>query len=286
MTILALDALEGEDDAESGALLAACEAMDGSRIRGLQAHELNFHREMRSYFTAREDGSLVGLASLFSPMEKEAELSACVLPGWRRRGVFRRLRELAIEEVSRFGVERLLAVCDRASASGMAMIKAAALPLSHSEYAMRYEGDFRFPEPPRDFCLRRAREGDLEDMVELNMEAFGDSRSDARSMLAADQASPDREQYLALLDGKPVGIASLGVQDEEISINGLGIARAEQGKGLGSALLQALLSSLRMRDRVIVLDVDSSNERAHALYAKTGFEPLLVTDYFLDSLAR
>ena len=65
-------------------------------------------------------------------------------------------------------------------------------------------------------------------------------------------------------------VAMLGV--EELHLLNLTVAPAHQSKGLGSALLAAVLDHARARALATVwLEVRASNARAQALYARRGF---------------
>jgi ribosomal protein S18 acetylase RimI-like enzyme len=65
------------------------------------------------------------------------------------------------------------------------------------------------------------------------------------------------------------------VDNDRFLVDGICVARALRGRGIGSALIEALAEEGRSRGySAIRLDVVDSNTRARALYERLGFEPL------------
>ncbi|MBL8965667.1 MAG: GNAT family N-acetyltransferase [Spirochaetaceae bacterium] len=277
-----LDLSEAER-AEVEGILADCETADGASSRVQATLSINFHKELRGWFLCREGGRLVGLAQLFGPGEDEAELAAAVAPAARRRGVFSRLLSAALAETRLFGIGRVLATVDRGSAPGEAWAAAKGLPLSHTEYAMRLPEGAPLPEPGAyPLELSPAREADLPGMVGIGVAAFGDSEAAAEAHFRANMEATDREQYVAKgADGAVVGVCAFGLEGADASINGVCVDPALQGRGIGRAVVARAAAALRARGFGVVLEVDSTNERAHRLYLSLGFVAETTFDYFV-----
>jgi ribosomal protein S18 acetylase RimI-like enzyme len=290
--------LSPAQDADLAILMGLCEAEDkASTCLGFNAY-LNYDKSMPSYVLAREEGPrgrLIGAATLFAPMKEEAELSACVLPEFRRRGVYGGLLSEVRGILSGRGVGRLLYVLDRASASGSSMLAGRGFSLHHSEYSMRFRPSEphaanRAPLPAIE--LRRADFSDMDALVAMGASGFGDMPEEARSFITAHLESPDHEQYIALAGTRaakaavPVAMVSLGrASGGETSINGLCVTPGRRGEGFGRAVMTALLDLLIARgEGPIVLDVDSENEVAHRLYLSLGFGETQTVDYYLEEL--
>ena len=70
---------------------------------------------------------------------------------------------------------------------------------------------------------------------------------------------------------------------EGLSIYSVAVEPARQGQGLGRRLMAGLLAILP-RDRALVVEVDSRNRPARALYAAFGFRETRRQDYFVRGL--
>jgi ribosomal-protein-alanine N-acetyltransferase len=86
-----------------------------------------------------------------------------------------------------------------------------------------------------------------------------------------------RHHYLVALDGEDVlGYAGLAVVDSDESwVQNIAVRRAAQHKGIGRALLEALLADAARRGvRKTLLEVAVDNQPAQKLYAAYDFEPV------------
>jgi [ribosomal protein S18]-alanine N-acetyltransferase len=68
-----------------------------------------------------------------------------------------------------------------------------------------------------------------------------------------------------------VGYAGLIAYDDEAHVATLGVAKALQGEGVGSLLLDALLAEADKRSPVVLLEVRADNAAAQRLYERRGF---------------
>jgi GNAT superfamily N-acetyltransferase len=74
-------------------------------------------------------------------------------------------------------------------------------------------------------------------------------------------------------DGRPIGLANLGIRGEEGWVGGMGVVPDERRHGVGELLMRGLHEAGRARGvRKLVLEVIDSNAAAIALYAKLGYE--------------
>jgi ribosomal protein S18 acetylase RimI-like enzyme len=291
---IVLSELSPTQKAEVAILMGLCEGGDGASTCIEFDTYLNYDKSMAPYVLAYEEGErgrLIGAATLFAPMKEEVELSACVLPEFRRRGLYAGLLAQVRELIAGREVRRILYVVDRASTSGTSMLEAQGLSIHHSEYAMRFSGSRPLPGKPV-LELRAATMADMDSLVSLGASGFGDSPDEARSFIAAKLESPDREQLIALAGApgtaSPVAMVSLGRENGgAISITGLCVAPSRRGEGFGRSIMERTLGLLLDRgESPIVLDVDSENEVAHRLYLSLGFKQTQVVDYYLETLAR
>lgn len=108
------------------------------------------------------------------------------------------------------------------------------------------------------------------------------------TQVLADEDLP--HALVAELDGRVVGYvrvrpSSLPSSAHVHRVDGLAVDPAVQGRGAGTALVQAALELARSRGaRKVTLAVLDRNERARRLYARCGFveEGVLRQEYLLD----
>jgi GNAT superfamily N-acetyltransferase len=73
--------------------------------------------------------------------------------------------------------------------------------------------------------------------------------------------------------GRPAGLLVVDRSAERIDVPSIQVLPELQGRGLGSALLGALLEEARASSRPVTLRVLDVNPRARALYERLGFQP-------------
>lgn len=90
--------------------------------------------------------------------------------------------------------------------------------------------------------------------------------------VAARVAQPDRDSDA---DAALVGYAGLAFTASppgaEAEVHTIGVDPAHQGRGIGRALLRALLDVADAAQATVFLEVRTDNAAAHALYASEGF---------------
>ena len=232
-------------------------------------------------FQAWEGGRLVGSLTLFAPLGHTAEVSAFVPTEHRRRGIFSALLAEAETACWYYGAKRLLFVCGGESGDGQAVAAHWGLALDHSEYVLVCKGPR--PEGRKDPALRLAGPRDLEQVAALTGAAFGDTPAEALSLAENTLSDPARQCWGLWEEGRLIAAAGVGPAAEGLSIYSVAVDPARQGQGLGWRLMAGLLAVLP-RDRALVVEVDSGNLPARALYAAFGFRETRRQDYFARGL--
>lgn len=250
-------------------------------IRAVSVLNLGAPTGLPGGFQAWEEGRLVGSLTLSAPLGHTAEVSAFVPTEYRRRGIFSALLREAEAVCRENVVERFLLICDGGSADGQAVAGHWELALDHSEYVLLL-GAPR-PEEPREAALHQVGPEDLERVAALTEAAFGDTPAEAIAMAEATFSDPARQCW-GLWEGADLAaVASVGPAAEGLSIYSVAVDPARQGRGLGRRLMAGLLAVLP-RDRVLVVEVDSKNRPARALYEGFGFKACRRQDYFARGL--
>ena len=114
----------------------------------------------------------------------------------------------------------------------------------------------------------------VEEVVALERALFGETAWSAEAFWS-ELAAPGR-WYVVAQDGDdgPVlgyaGLAATGGDDADVQT--VAVAPAAQGRGLGGALVDALVARASARGATaVLLEVRADNERAQRLYAARGF---------------
>lgn len=262
------------------ALADICKVEDGVLPPLQWNHDLNTNQEMDSWFLAWDNGTLIGVLSIFAPLGKQAEFSGCVHPEYRRRRVFSRLNDMASPIAAENGITSILYMVERGSKSGQAYVATLTDKLDHTEYTMYFDTNSILPDV-NEIEIRKATPLDFDRYSEVSSSAFKMDYDRCRHFVEVSHASEHRTPYVGIVDGKIIAISTISLDGENICINGVGVLREDQGKGYGKALMTGLLHILIPEGRTIVLDVDSTNEAAYPLYKGLGFKDTQVIDYWV-----
>jgi len=265
-----------------------CKNHDGVNGSLFLDTSMNFHQDIKSIFLLYKDNRLVSLLTMFIPMNEEAEISAYTLPEYRRKGYFKRLLEEAIEEVKKYHIPYLMFICEPESNDGLETIKKLNAELDFTEYSLRYNNpssEMKIENVPN-ISLQRAEQNDLDGIISLSQEVFNDDYEVAKSIITKTLEANNRVQYVAKLEGKPIGIGSVSFENNEASIFGVGVSPKYQGKGFGRELIMLIINELKRKGiENIMIEVDSLNERAFKLYKSCGFQVEASFHYFRKSVS-
>lgn len=134
--------------------------------------------------------------------------------------------------------------------------------------------------PDHDLPLRTLGPADVDRLVELERELFGASAW-STAMVREELSAPGR-WYVgvdAAAPGVPaprlVAYAGLWFDGDVAQVMTIGVARTAQRRGLGAALLSALVARSReLGAEAVLLEVRVDNHPAVTLYERFGFEVL------------
>lgn len=276
--IQTIGSLSAEQAAAIGELIARSEAFDAASCCVQFDHCLNFRKDIPSWFIAAEGDRIKGIASIFAPMEDEAEISLCVAPEDRGKDMGGALLRAARAAWCRDGAARHLLVCDRRSKPGLAFAERRAACVDHEEFTLRLREAARWNAAKR-LELRRGTPADAEAMAALLSAAFGDAAAETAAFVRSSFASPSRRAYVATCAGRVAAACFIGDDGDSLSVNTLGVAPELQGRGFGMEFLCAVLAAIG-REKPIQIDVDGENARALSLYRNAGFEETRAVAYF------
>jgi ribosomal-protein-alanine N-acetyltransferase len=123
--------------------------------------------------------------------------------------------------------------------------------------------------------LRRMRWWDIEPLLPLENDLFGDESWTAVAFWSELAQAATRHYVVADDDGELVGWAGLAAWNGEAFVQTIAVRRDRQRAGLGRELLTDLLDEARRRgERQVLLEVRATDERAQRMYARAGFEAI------------
>lgn len=238
------------------------------------------------YYSA---GRLVGYLGLDGGGGSPSEVVAMVDPAYRRRGICSSLLKAAFAECRTREQPYLILICERSSRSGQAFLRALNATYSESEHEMwlteaaqkERGGDDRL-------SIRPFRSDELDALVLVQAESFGESKEYMRERVLMHLQQPDSRYYLAVLGTpdvgceEPVGACRLDALGTSVGIYSFGVRSAYQGRGYGRQILTEMIRLLHEQGHQhILLDVESENTRAFNLYRSLGFTIYATYDYYI-----
>jgi [ribosomal protein S18]-alanine N-acetyltransferase len=121
--------------------------------------------------------------------------------------------------------------------------------------------------------LSRLRWWHIAELLPIEQDLFGDEKWSAGMFW--NELSSGHFYLVAEDDGKLLGYGGLAVNGDEAWIQNIAVRRDAQRRGIGRAMLEALLAEAgRQRARAVLLEVAVDNAPAQKLYATYGFEPI------------
>jgi ribosomal-protein-alanine N-acetyltransferase len=122
--------------------------------------------------------------------------------------------------------------------------------------------------------IRPMKHSDLREVLKLEKALFPiDAWTEELFLGELAEVSISRDISVAVLDSQIVGYASFRYVGKQGDVNTVAVASDQQGKGIGTALMDWLESQAVLRNvREIFLDVRSDNEPALKMYTGRGYE--------------
>ncbi len=233
-----------------------------------------------SDFCYYADGKLVGYAPL-DGFGTAFEVTAAVLPEFRKRGVFRTLFTAAVEEARLRAAKELLLVSYPGSPDGSEVVRHLALPYKSSEYRMEATWETIPLLPDSRLVLEPVITVNVATLSHLLTISFGDSDWNVPSALVQELAKPGKRYFLAKWDDVVIGQIGVIAPDHNVYIQAVGIVPEWRRRGYGRRLLSATMQMLLAEGRThFSLDVAADNRQALSLYQGVGFHETTAYDYY------
>jgi ribosomal protein S18 acetylase RimI-like enzyme len=281
-TIVGRAALTPDEREQVRRLEAICDAHEGLALKLTTELITTRAGATNNAFLYYADGQLCGYCAIDMNGATEAEICGMVDPAFRRQGVGQALLDSARTEGARRGIRRLLLICEEASASGQRFVAATHAPFLFSEHRLML-GTLHAGAPRHvDLTVELAGPDAVEEIARIAALAFGDPVELVRARTALDITDPTQRFYLARLAGMPA--ASLKVYPSEPATAGIyafGVLPHYRGQGIGRQMLVEVIKRLQAEGRTrILLEVETTNSIAVALYCSCGFEKVTTYGYY------
>jgi ribosomal-protein-alanine N-acetyltransferase len=126
-----------------------------------------------------------------------------------------------------------------------------------------------------DVVLAPMRWWHIEALLAIDRALFGAEMWSDR-MLWNELAQHESRHYLVAMEGdEPIGYAGLASYEDESCVQTIGVRPDHQGRGIGTALLRALLDEAERRGTpAVLLEVRADNLDAQRLYERHGFRAI------------
>lgn len=211
-----------------------------------------------------------------------AEINGMVHPEFRRKGLFKKLFDLAIGECHKRNFKKVLLLSDGNSNSGIGFIKAIQGEYDFAEYRMKLISKNTL-ETTNSVSLRKAGKSDRKEIARQDAVCFNkleECESSTEEVEAFNQII-----YMVELKEKVIGKIKVDYSENSAFICGFAIMPDFRGKGYGKAALKETLRLINERDiHEIELDVECENNSALNLYKACGFEEKAVMNYYKYSI--
>ena len=272
--------LDAADSAQITALQETCNRADDIHIKFnwsmMRERDGSYDSDLCYY----EHGQIVGYAPL-DGFGTAFEVTAAVLPAFRRRGIFRALFAAAVHEARLRSAKELLLVSYPGSPDGSAVVKHLGLPYKSSEYRMEATRETIPPLPDSRLVLDPVNATNVATLSHLLTISFGDSDWNVPHALLHELVRPDKRYFLAKWDNSVIGQIGVIAPDHNVYIQAVGIVPEWRRRGYGRRLLSATMQMLLTEGRThFSLDVAADNRQALSLYQGVGFHETTAYDYY------
>ena len=278
-----------KDYNEINQLQKLCNLQDKTNLKLELDYRLNVRRNSEiglknvNEFLYYVDEVLVAYLGISSFGGNVGEINGMTHIDFRRKGLFKKLFHLAMEECQKRNFNKVLLLTDGKSNSGIEFIKAAGGNYDFSEYRMK-QTKKASTENIKSIILRKAEKLDGKEIGRQNVIFFNDVEEndvEEREFFPEQEEALNNITYMVELKEEIIGKIRVGYEDTSAFICGFGLLPDFRGKGYGKAALKEALRLINEKNiHDIELDVECKNNTALNLYKSCGFEEKSVMNYY------
>jgi ribosomal protein S18 acetylase RimI-like enzyme len=225
-----------------------------------------------------EGGRLAGFLGSYY-FGNKVEICGMVHPDYRRRGIFSKLLQQALDEAKRHNVRTILLNAPTESQSAKDFLKNIPCTLSMVEYQMKWEKT-QLPEDHSVAIRPSLTEEDVEAEIKLDVQCFGLNEEEARQYKEENKDLSTDIRLIIEAEGRAAGKMRLSEMNGESWIYGFSVFPELQGKGIGRKALSKVVKMQDEKGFSIFLEVEAKNANALRLYESCGFRSFHSQDYY------
>lgn len=259
------------------ALQDICETHEGIKLKlnwDMLQHRTADHDDFFHY----SNKNLIGFLALYG-FGVQYELCGMVHPGHRGEGIFKELFKKAMISLKDRNAGSLLINVPGTSGSGKTFVEAIDADYDFTEYEMKWEPGSGIT-LSKSVMTRGMTEDDIPQCISLDIDCFGQSRSDAEAMLKQMLTEQGQKSLMIEADGQTVGKIRVQRIKGQSFIYGFAIDPKYQRRGIGRKALSYVVSEESKWTDDIFLDVAAENSHALKLYETSGFRTIYSQDYY------
>ncbi len=229
-----------------------------------------------------EDGQLAGFLGSYY-FGSKVEICGMVHPDYRRRGIFTKLLEMALDEVRKREVRIVLLNAPTESQSAKEFLKNIPCSLSMVEYQMKWQKT-KLTDEHTVTVRPSLSEDDQEAEIQLDVQCFGLNEQEARKYKQETKDLNTDKRLIIEVEGKIAGKIRISKMNGESWIYGFSVFPELQGKGIGRKALSKVVKTEDEKGQSIFLEVEAKNANALRLYESCGFTVYHSQEYYTLAL--
>ncbi len=263
-------------------LVSQCKKNDDS-TPNVYTHILSQQRSLPACMLYYENQQLIGFLSVYFFYDDAVEVALMVHPSKRKKGIAKELIYSILPLVEYHNYHKL--IFSSPSHLNDSWLKLKGLTYLHSEYYMERHDLNPILDDNKSLIFRNADANDIPILCAIDKACFPKHQADSVERFQHLISGRDYQILIAFKDNQPIGKAHLRWQEHGATLSDIAILPAQQGKGLGTALIAYCINTALSEGKPnLNLDVETHNLRALDLYTRLGFLTTNACDYWTIKL--
>jgi ribosomal protein S18 acetylase RimI-like enzyme len=204
-------------------------------------------------------------------------------PDYRTKATFLEVFKTVKDKCDELKVDTLKFINERSATNLREFIKCIGGEKRYSTYTMKFSKECYKEDSLecKDIVLSRASLDDLNDIIQIGMEAFGTTEVDEKSNNESKLNDSKYNNFICKINNTVVGIISARIFNDEVSIADLAVLKSHRKRGIARVILSKTITYF-LNDGMekFILSVETENKNALSLYEHSGFRIVTVIDCY------